>query len=105
MNAPDDFINCIKSVLQERYKSGVVKESTFRRAFDFKIRGEPWSGINANDGIEARSMMCHLLQKVTLKGWKVVLSTYATSCAVKSDDRKDHPQDVQSWYLMRTDTI
>ena len=27
-----------------------------------------------------------------MKGWRVVLSTDATSCAVKTDDRKDHPQ-------------
>ena len=37
-------------------------------------------------------MLCHLLQKIAVKGWRVVLSTDATSCVVKSDDRKDHPQ-------------
>ncbi|XP_063683440.1 uncharacterized protein LOC134817972 isoform X4 [Bolinopsis microptera] len=106
MNAPEDFNNCVRSVIMERYgQRGIIKESTFRRAFDFKIRGQPWSGNNANDGIEARSMLCHLLQKVNMKGWRVVLSTDATSCAVKTDDRKDHPQDVQSWYLMKTDIV
>ena len=35
------------------------------------------------------------LQKVALKGWRVILSTDATSCAVKSDNRNDDPcQDV-----------
>jgi len=106
LNSPDEFNNCVRSVIQERYGArGIVKESTFRRAFDFKIRGEPWSGHNVHDGIEVRSMLCHLLQKVALKGWKVVLSTDVTSCSVKSDDRKDHPQDVQCWYLMKTDIV
>ena len=32
------------------------------------------------------------IDQVNMKGWRVVLSTDATSCAVKTDDRKDHPQ-------------
>ena len=49
---------------------------------------------------QARSMLCHLLQKIAVKGWRVVLSTDATSCVVKSDDRKDHPQVGyhENWY-------
>ena len=45
-------------------------------------------------------MLCHLLQKIAVKGWRVVLSTDATSCVVKSDDRKDHPQVGyhENWY-------
>lgn len=106
IGATEDVKCVLRTVLTQRLGvNGIIREGNFRGCWEFKLYGSPWTGASSDEGIRIRSLLCHILQKLTFKGWCVMTSFDVSSKIIKSDERHPQPMDAQSWYLCKKENI
>jgi len=106
ISAGDDVKCVLRNVITQRLGvNGIVREGNFRNCWEFKLHGAPWTGISSDEGIKVRSLLTHILQKLSYKGWYVMSSFDVCTKINKSDDRHPQPLDAQSWYFCKKENI
>jgi len=106
ISATDDVKCTVRTVITQRLgTNGIVREGNFRNCWEFKLHGAPWTGLSSDEGIKVRSLLAHILQKLSFKGWHVMTSFDVCSKIIKSDDRHPQPLDAQSWYLCKKESL
>lgn len=106
INAPPDVIQDCREIITKRWPKGINNEKEKQTELgvscvQFTLNGTPWDGEN-DDKYYVRSMLCFILQALTQKNWKVIVSG-DVSAKYKEDDDVKFPTDVHSWWLMQLD--
>ncbi len=68
-------------------------------AYEWKLKGEPWSSYGGNDYAMSRHLMTRLLNELARLGWRVICSA---DMSAKYDNAAVHADDVHCWFVART---
>ena len=93
-------IQVCQNVIQTRYVLGVQRVQRYGNSLEFKLLGNPWScGIDGQDGLHGRSLICHLFHALASHNWKPVTSADVSAKYVRQDNGVHYPIDVDSIFF------
>ncbi|EDO45093.1 predicted protein [Nematostella vectensis] len=108
INTPDAELSIMREIMHKHWPKKISAEKRKDTALgvscvQFKMNGTPWHGED-DDKYYARSMMCFLLQALSKRSWKPVLSADVSAQYDKDDDDEKYPKDVHSWWFMKVES-
>ena len=63
-----------QNVIQSQYVLGVQRIQHYGNSLEFKLLGNPWNcGIDGHDGLHGRSLICHLINALASRSWRLSL--------------------------------
>ncbi|KAH9906767.1 hypothetical protein F4778DRAFT_723301, partial [Xylariomycetidae sp. FL2044] len=84
LSFPPALIPTIRALIQAHWPRGIQEERPYGPSFEFKLRGNPWSG-HGSDAVTSRRLISRVLRALYAEGWILHIST-DVSCKPRGTD-------------------
>jgi len=81
---PPLVVAAVRTAIEVTWPRGIQNERELSGAFEFQLKGNPWSG-QGDDSIPARMLMCEVLSAIYHYGWELRMSTDISQKAMDKD--------------------
>lgn len=78
LNFPLTTQQLVRDAILQTWPRGIQDERLYSGSQEFKLNGNPWSGIGSSDAINSRRMMCRILNVLKSSGWTLKINTTIT---------------------------
>ncbi|KAF5360256.1 hypothetical protein D9758_009176 [Tetrapyrgos nigripes] len=78
-------VEAMRKILNMTWSRGIQEERDKHGAVEFKLKGLPWGGAEGKQTVQARQMLCGILEALYNLGWVIVSSTDVSKNSYEQD--------------------